>query len=274
MYQAYWGLAESPFRGHLDLRFFHQAPAQDEALARLEFLVGDGRTLGLLLGVAGSGKTLVLETFARQLGRIDRQTAFVSLLGTNVRDMLWSLSSQLAGGVESGADEFKLQRVLTDHLTANRYQRIGTVILLDDADEARGDVLAQVLRLAQVESSRDGRLTIVLAAQPGRLDRLGHRLLELAELRVDLDGWELDDTAAFIKASLSAAGRTSPIFTDAALGRLQELTGGIPRRVKQLADLALLAGAGQNLVQIDADTLESVFYELGVVSPAAPIAEI
>jgi len=29
MYQAYWGLAKSPFRGHLDPRSFYQGPSQD-----------------------------------------------------------------------------------------------------------------------------------------------------------------------------------------------------------------------------------------------------
>jgi hypothetical protein len=51
---------------------------------------------------------------------------------------------------------------------------------------------------------------------------------------------------------------------------LHELGGGIPRRVKQLADLALLAGAGQNLVQIEAETIEASFRELGVVMGSYP----
>jgi type II secretory pathway predicted ATPase ExeA len=46
--------------------------------------------------------------------------------------------------------------------------------------------------------------------------------------------------------------------------RLHELAHGIPRRVSQLADLALLAGAGRNLDQIDAEVVETVYQELGV----------
>jgi hypothetical protein len=83
MYQAYWGLASSPFRGHLDPRAFHQGPTQEEALARLHFLVDEQRTVGLLLGEAGSGKSLLLEVFAQQLGAARRERAVVSLLGTS-----------------------------------------------------------------------------------------------------------------------------------------------------------------------------------------------
>jgi hypothetical protein len=43
------------------------------------------------------------------------------------------------------------------------------------------------------------------------------------------------------------------------------LAEGVPRRVNQLADLSLLAGAGRELGQIDTETVESVYQELGVI---------
>jgi general secretion pathway protein A len=274
MYQAYWGLSQSPFRGSLDSRFFHQGPTQDEALARLHFLVEEHRTLGLLLGESGSGKSLMLDVFARGLGRVLRQWSLVNLAGLDAHEFLWLLCGPL--GIEAAASSsmFTLGRALSDHITANRYQQVSTVLLLDDADSARGEVIDQIVRLAQLDTSADARLTIVLTAHPERLHNLGTRLLELADLRIDLEGWDSDDTAAYIKKALAAAGRTTPVFSEAALGQLHELTGGIPRRVKQLADLALLAGAGGNLSQIEPETIRSVYRELGVVASEAPPKEM
>ena len=77
MYQAYWGLGQSPFRGNLDPRFFHQSPMQEEALARLQFLVEERRSVGLLLGESGSGKSLVFANLRPGAGRVGRQTALV-----------------------------------------------------------------------------------------------------------------------------------------------------------------------------------------------------
>jgi len=273
MYQAYWGLGQSPFRGSLDPRFFHQGPTQDEALARLHFLVEERRVLGLFLGEAGTGKSFVLNVFAAQLGRVGRQTALVSLSGLSLHEFLWAVGGQL--GVESlpTASTFALGRALDDHIAANRYQQIATILLLDDADAARPAVLDELGRLAQLDTSPEGRLSLVLAAQPQRLHKLGARLLELADLRIDLDGWDRDDTIAFVKQSLAQAGRSTPVFSEAALERLHELTGGIPRRVKQLADMALLAGAGGNLIQIEQATIDAVFRELGVVTTQASLSE-
>jgi type II secretory pathway predicted ATPase ExeA len=271
MYHAYWGLGESPFRGSLDPRFFYQGPTQEEALARLHFLVEQSRSVGLLLGEPGSGKSQLLEIFARELGPLNRQSALVELVGASAQEFLWLLSARLGVETPHEVRPFQLWRALTDHLSANRYQQIATVLLLDDADEAHPEVIDQIARLAQLEASHESPLTIVLTAQPRRISRLGARLLELAELRIDLEGWEGDDTAAFVKNALSRSGRSTPIFSEAALRRLHELSSGIPRRVKQLADLALLAGAGQNLVQIECETIESVFQELGVIRTEGPV---
>lgn len=270
MYQPYWGLGESPFRGNFDPRYFHQAPTQEEALARLRFLVDERRALGLLLGEAGSGKSLLLETFARQLGNIGVQKASVNLVGLNPREFLWLLCVRLEVEISANADEFALFRALADHLTANHFQQLTTVLLLDNADETRGEVRDYIVRLIEMSIARGMALVVVLSAQIAGASRLGRRLLELCELRIDVESWELDDTAAFVKQALAAAGRSTPLFSEDGLARLHELGGGIPRRVKQLADLALLAGAGQKLGQIEADTIEASFRELGIVMAGAP----
>ena len=67
MFESHWGLRESPFRDLADPRYFYCSPTHDEALARLQFLVRNHRRLGLLLGTPGSGKTLLLGVFGRQM---------------------------------------------------------------------------------------------------------------------------------------------------------------------------------------------------------------
>ena len=77
----------------------------------------------------------------------------------------------------------------------------------------------------------------------------------------------LPSSSAFLSSSLAEVGRQSSVFADPAVARLHELSHGIPRRVTQLADLALLAAAGEQLQQIDAEVVESVFQEFSVAEP-------
>jgi general secretion pathway protein A len=192
-------------------------------------------------------------------------------VGIGRSEFLWLLAGQLGVEIRPTAGEFLLSRAVEDHLIANRFQQISTILLVDDADCARDEVLDEIARLAHLGQARDAGLTLVLAAGVRQAHKLGARLLELAELRVDLECWDADDTAAFVKKSLAAAGRSTPIFSESALRRLHALSGGVPRRVKQLADLALLGGAGANLAQVEADLIDTVFHELGVVRTGSPI---
>ncbi len=265
MYQSHWGLDETPFRGRLDPRFFYESPTHEEALARLHFLVEQQRRLGLLMGARGSGKSLLLEVFAEEVRQGGQPVAKSSLAGIDRAEMLWLLAGELELNPRRSLDFPSLWRLVTDRIREHRYQQFHTVMLLDDADRATREVLIQVARLARHDSSPQSRLTIVLAGRHERIERLGADLLELAELRIDLDPWEPADTQAYVKTALARAGREAPVFAEDAVQRLHQLGQGIPRRISQLADLALLAGAGQDLSQIDADTVESVFHELGVI---------
>ncbi|MGA2798348.1 MAG: AAA family ATPase [Thermoguttaceae bacterium] len=264
MYQSHWGLRESPFQGDSAVPFLHQSPTHEEALARLQFLVENHRRLGLLTGASGSGKTLVLEAFAGQLRRRGRPVVKINLLGVEPAEMLFLLAAGLKLNPEPSTSLVALWRAITDRLTEFYYQKLDTVILLDDADCADDRVLAQVARLARHEPSSESRLTLILAGRREKIGRLGDRLLELAELRIDLEPWNQTDTANYLNTSLTHAGSKSPVFSESAIDRLHDLTHGIPRRAAQLADLSLLAGAGANLPQIDADVVESVYHELAV----------
>jgi len=278
MYRLHWGLREAPFRSGLDPRFFYQSPNHEEALARLHFLVDERRRVGLCFGPSGGGKSMLLEVFARELRRQGRQVANISLLGADLHEFLWLLAAELGGNPARGDSTFCLWRNVTDRVTENRYQQFETVILLDDADEAEPAVLDAIVRRAEVDRSPQARLTLVVTSTTGNARRLGSRLLDLGELRIDLNPWEQADTLGYIVMALRQAGRRpsrasgsndEAIFSDDAIVRLHQLSDGIPRRILQLANLSLLAGAGGHVDQIDGETVESAFQELAAVEVTA-----
>jgi type II secretory pathway predicted ATPase ExeA len=265
MYQAHWGLRDTPFRTRLDPSLFYESPTHEEALARLHFLVEQQRCLGLLIGESGSGKSLLLEVAAEQFRRSGRTVAKTSLLGVQATELLGELVGQLGGGVERSATLGSLWQTLWDRLTQYRYEQVDTVLLLDDADQADYNLLPHLVRLVHFATSSPSRLTVVLAGRPSRINRMGRDLLDLAELRIDVEPWDRVDTEQYINDSMSRAGGKKSAFAQEALTRLQELSHGVPRRVNQLADLALIAGAGQELQQIDAEVVQSAYEQLSPV---------
>ena len=265
MYQSHWGLQQSPFRDSFDLQSFYQSPTHEEALARLHFLVEQRRRMGLLLGPEGSGKSLLLEILASQLRRHGPVVARVNLTGISGDEMLWSLAAQFGRSLDRCDSTPVLWRALSDRLAAFRYQLVDAVILIDDADRAGNSVVPHLIRLAKLESAPQPRLTLILAGDRLTIGRLGDTLLGLSELRIDLTAWQPDDIAGYLDSSLRQAGGSSNMFDEPAIARLYELSHGIPRQVRLLADLSLVAGAGRHLQTIDADVVESVYHELATV---------
>ncbi len=265
MYQSHWGLQESPFHESFDLQGFYQSPTHEEALARLHFLVDEHRRLGLLLGPEGSGKSMVLETFAADLRRHGPVVARVNLTGISGDEMLWSILAQFGRNLDRCDQTPVLWRALSDRLAAFRYQLVDTVILIDDADRAANSVVPHLVRLAKLEPGPQPRLTMVLAGDPLHIGRLGDTLLGLCELRIDLAIWQPDDVAGYLDTSLRRAGGSGREFDEQAIERLYELSHGVPRQVRLLADLSLVAGAGRHMQSIDADVVETVYHELAMV---------
>jgi len=263
MYLKHWGLNDSPFRGGLDPRQYYTGSTQEEALARMQFLVVERRRLGLLLGEPGTGKSLLLQVLKRDIESTGAKAALASLLGVEADEFAPLLCDAFRLSVPDFANPWQS---LVSHVNENRFQQLSTVVLLDDVNAPSKALRDQIARLAQLDGASTARFTILLALSSENVSHLGHRLLELAELRIDLEPWSLEESIGYLRRSLEKAGSTKPVFSEAALHRLHELSEGIPRRIKQLADLALLAGAGQQLEQIDADTVEVATHELGIVT--------
>jgi len=271
MYHDHWGLRLGPFQGRAGPESFYPGSVHEEALARLRFLIEGRRRLGLLLGAAGSGKSLLLSVLADELRREGRPAAQMNLIGVTPDEWPLLLCDALRLSPRTGDRPAVLWRAIVDRIIENRYAQRGTTILLDDADAADEGVLRLVERLVQADPTPEAHLTIVLAAEEAGAARLGARLLGQSELRIELVPWEKEETAEYFDAALLRAGRNTPVFEPEALARLHDLTGGIPGRVERLADLALIAGAGVGLEQIDVSTVNTAHAELyaGLPSPAS-----
>ncbi|MBN1851675.1 MAG: AAA family ATPase [Pirellulales bacterium] len=262
MYLSHWGLTESPFSGNRDAQSFYRAPPQEEALARLHFLVDQGQRLGLLCGPRGSGKSLLLDVFANEMRQCGRKVAVTSLLGRSPCELLWHVAAQIGAPPDRDKDLPALWQSVADRIAENQWQQIHTVLLADDADEAGPEILATLNRLVQMDPIPGARWTMVLATATHGYKRLGERLIDRSTLRIDLMPWQPQDTIDYIQRTLSAADCEPSIVAKDGLAKLHELAEGIPRRINRLIDLALVAGAGGQLSQVDAETIKTAAEEL------------
>ncbi len=240
------------------------SPAHEEARARLDFLVDHHRRSGILLGQSGTGKTTLLQQFAQIRRRQACQVATVDAAVCDSHDLLWQLAAQWGANPRTSDLTFQLWRQINDRLAALQIQQTTHLLIVDNADQATTGAIDLLTRLVRNVPADDSHFTLVLAACPDRLGQLGSGLLQQIALRIDLSPWDEADTIAYLNSTLGGeSGDDAAGFEIDALRRVHELTGGVPRQVNLLADLARVAGGLNG--EVDSGTVDAAYQELSLL---------
>lgn len=264
-YLKYWKLKQTPFASDSSLNGFFLGPSIQEAIARVSFLIESKRKLGVITGPESVGKTSVLRYLNRNLERDlpknPLNSHFVSLQGVTDVEFTWWLSGILGAGQSRfalGSSGFRdAWRNLCDAAIGATASRTGHVLLLDDACRASEAVLGVIRRLLELNAP----LTLLLCFNDEKLPVMSGFLRERSQLRIDLPSWDLGQTADYFDHRLEVAGGRVGTFEAAAITRIHEISDGLPRKINQLADLSLVAGASQRCARVSSELVEQIASE-------------
>lgn len=273
MYEAYWQLAARPFEHATDERFLFAAESQRGALLKLRYCIENRRGAAVLAGETGLGKTLLVEMLLRELDPSLAPRVHVVFPQMPAEQLLTYLGDQLTGQVtplSATIDQSvqRIERILREHAAAGRHP----VIAIDEAHLLRETQALETIRLLlNFQHAGQPLATFLLAGQTGLV--LGVRRLPALDERMAvtcvLARLSADETRQYIEHRLAAAGAKRVIFDPSAVEAIYELTHGIPRRINRLCDLALLVGYGEELPEIRAAHIESIYQELVGTAVAA-----
>lgn len=258
MYESYWGLSASPFTNRLSTKWFHESGIHEEALARLFYLVEQKRGFGLLSGSDGTGKTLTLKVLCEQMKRSQRHVAFTNLLGLDAHEMLWNLALSLGLAPSESESRWNLWRRITDQMHSLQLTQTQTIFVFDHLERADTTCLSLLERLFCTAEEASGLVTFITAVRTKELPRLSGILSELADLRVELQPFQLDETDEFITDLLRKAGSDREIFTSDATLQIHAHTQGCPRLINRLCELSMIAGMAADKDRIDGSLVNSV----------------
>ncbi len=265
MFPEEWGLRESPFRFAGSSQHYFPSATHVEVLARMDFLAESHSLVGVLAGPAGSGKSLLLEIAHQHLMLGGDEAVRMNLTGMDTPMFLGELAAHLCAACEPEDSTYVQWRALSDRFIQNRYQRIHTSILLDDVEAAPPEVLRYVQQLIHIDQDSKTAPTFLLACRTDAVERLDRRLLELCDLRMQIDPWNESDVGGYLEHCLTQVGGSVSLFAPEAVTEITNVSGGIVRRVARIAELSLLAAAGRSLSRVDRETVCSVQQELSGV---------
>ncbi len=254
--------APPPFSGPLEPASFFIGPAQEETLARLEWLVEERQRCGLVVAEPGHGKSHLAAMAARRLGGLAAEVAVLSLAGLPEGEWLELLLDRLPLDPASRTEAIRPWLKLENRLRENTLLGRPTVLILDDLDRGPADARDGIARLVAAGEPRFGTTAIVATVTPTGLAAVPEAIRQRAAVRIDLPAWSETDVAAYLTATLARCDRPADLFTPAAAATIQRFAVGVPEVIRRLAQLALAAADAEGLAAIEPATVEAVWREL------------
>jgi type II secretory pathway predicted ATPase ExeA len=255
MYESFFGLREKPFALLPDPDFLFMSSKHSLALSILEYSLAGQAGFCAITGDIGSGKTTLIRILLRRIGR-DVTLGLISNTHSGLTDITaWALAA--FGRATDARSDSEIYQELMHFLIEEYGAGRRCVLIVDEAQNLTVEALEELRLLSNINADKDLLLQIILVGQPELLVKLkSPELAQFAQrisISYHLTPLNYLDTRRYIRHRLEVAGADRPIFTDTAIGAVQYFSGGVPRVINAICDMAMVYGLADNKTDIDLD---------------------
>jgi type II secretory pathway predicted ATPase ExeA len=255
-----------PFASYPRVDRYFPAAAIEDARTRLNRSIQRGDGPGLVIGSAGTGKSLLLQALAAQYhDRFDVVLLACSQICTR-RALLQAILFEL-GLPHRQRDEGEVRLALLDQLLSDEQGPEGLLLLVDEAQSLSIALLEELRMMTNLVRGGMPRVRLVLAGAPALEEAFAAPELESFSQRLAarcyLSPFGRDETIQYIRAQLAASGaEPDVVFAPDAWDAVVEATDGVPRLVNQLCDRALLAAGDKDCPHVDRQIVRAAWADL------------
>jgi type II secretory pathway predicted ATPase ExeA len=254
--------ADRPFPGVPVWQRFVGIGPIEEARQKICRMINRGEAIGVVMGPPGTGKTLLCHKIAS----LHRQSHEIVMLGdirvTSRTGLIQQVLFHL-GQPHLGKDEDSLHLALVQTLAKSTGASRPLLLIIDEAQMLSSELLDEVRMMSNIV--RDGRPMVqtLLVGGPRLEDALAdpqaESLTQRIAVRCYLHPLTHGEAAHYIRTSMSTLRLG---VDDAAIASVHHASGGIPRLINQLMDLAIEVASTKHAAAVDEMCVQIAWSEL------------
>ncbi len=266
MYESFFALKEKPFALTPNPRFLFLSKTHNEVYAHLIYGIESRAGFVEVTGEVGTGKTTILRTLLSHLDEDKYRVSFIFNPKLTAFELLRNINHEF-GVADDGLNSPDLIHALNEFLLAENQAGRTPILVIDEAQNLSGEVLEQIRLLSNLETEEDKLIQVILVGQPELRHHLSdHSLRQLNQriaVRYQLRPLNSEETTSYILHRLNIAGRPDGnVFTQAALKKVFQCSGGVPRRINLICDRALLTAYSEERVTVSPRDVKQAVAEL------------
>ena len=276
MYTEFYGLDALPFELSPDPTYLLMTARHREALANLQYGIASRKSLTLMTGEAGTGKTTLIHAALMSPSCKDARIVHLSNSMLTREEFVQFLARSFQLSAEAAISKTALLAELEAELLRRRAGGLTTALVIDEAQCLERELLEEIRLLSNVETPSEKLLPLVLVGQPEFAERLNlpslRQLKQRVALRCSLLPLDEAETAAYVAGRIRiAGGEPSIVFAREALAEIHRGARGIPRTISVICDNALVNGFAAGLKPVTAALVREVCADFDLNGRSAPV---
>jgi general secretion pathway protein A len=266
MYLDHYNLKEKPFSISPDSKFLWMSEKHKEGLANLKYGVMENKGFLVLTGDVGTGKTLLINSLFH-ITEVNVLIATIPDPDLEVMDFFNLLADEFdIDKVFLSKGDFLIQfkQFLFESYASDKL----VLLIIDEAQRLNNELLEQIRLLSNIELDDRKLINIFFVGQSEfnqlLMDDRNRAVRQRISVKYELEPLSKSETADYINHRLKLSGTTEEIFRPGAVQRVFNFSGGYPRLINIICDLALVTGYSAGLKKIDAGVIKECEKELQI----------